>query len=543
MASASSPRRRRAEPAAGHLSSSLNSLLPRGVDILIGRSAARVRRHRRLRSHRVRVRPGRVHGGGGEGSLVGASFTTSLELYRSSTATACWSAAGSQVGLASTAQQMSMQASAESLHWAAEWVRNPPAAGRRLCSECRCRCSASRVACGRGSRGGGCAASSCSCCCNDHAARVPSGARSYTVLALRTASRGSALDGPESAYQHGWRRRRRRRPTAYVPARSSDVASRRPPTPRRRAHLRANNGSANLARRASTALRYAPRRAATRRSIAASAGRKRSHYAPLRPRTVNARALPPLAAARAPIDFDRRRPSPAARAICYHGPGSTDIAALEYLLLANGCDATAGRRRGASTARSHREATLGHGLRRRHEPLDGTRRDWVRRCGLLSAVRETMHRIRGDARLGGDAARSDGVARVPAAIRPRLRFYNAPIYEGTMADALGGRVRRSAALSHAADGTPTSFLHVLNATATVDDFVVVKVDIDNGPSSRWSTRSQRCPRQRARRRALLRGALLFRRHPVRLGRARCRPPPHRRRGARADADAARTRHP
>jgi hypothetical protein len=50
-----------------------------------------------------------------------------------------------------------------------------------------------------------------------------------------------------------------------------------------------------------------------------------------------------------------------------------------------------------------------------------------------------------------------------------------------MADALSGRVRRSAALSHAADGTPTSFLHVLNATATVDDFVVVKVDIDNGP--------------------------------------------------------------
>ena len=37
------------------------------------------------------------------------------------------------------------------------------------------------------------------------------------------------------------------------------------------------------------------------------------------------------------------------------------------------------------------------------------------------------------------------------------------------------------ALSHAADGTPTSFLHVLNATATTDDFVVVKVDIDNGP--------------------------------------------------------------
>ena len=47
--------------------------------------------------------------------------------------------------------------------------------------------------------------------------------------------------------------------------------------------------------------------------------------------------------------------------------------------------------------------------------------------------------------------------------------------------------------------------------------------------------------QRARRRALLRGALLFRRHPVWLGRARRRPPPHRRRGARADADAARTR--
>ena len=50
-----------------------------------------------------------------------------------------------------------------------------------------------------------------------------------------------------------------------------------------------------------------------------------------------------------------------------------------------------------------------------------------------------------------------------------------------MVDALSGRVRQSAARSHDAHGTPTSFLHVLNATATVDDFVVVKVDIDHGP--------------------------------------------------------------
>lgn len=71
---------------------------------------------------------------------------------------------------------------------------------------------------------------------------------------------------------------------------------------------------------------------------------------------------------------------------------------------------------------------------------------------------------------------------VPAAMRPRLHFHNVPVIEGSMGDVL---VRRAWATGSSRANTwlgqPTSFLRVLNATARPSDFVVVKVDIDNGP--------------------------------------------------------------
>ena len=47
----------------------------------------------------------------------------------------------------------------------------------------------------------------------------------------------------------------------------------------------------------------------------------------------------------------------------------------------------------------------------------------------------------------------------------RLQFFNVPVYEGTMSDALTGKVWGSHARSHASDGAPVSFLHLLNTTA------------------------------------------------------------------------------
>lgn len=70
---------------------------------------------------------------------------------------------------------------------------------------------------------------------------------------------------------------------------------------------------------------------------------------------------------------------------------------------------------------------------------------------------------------------------VPEAMRSRLHFFNVPVYEGSMLDVMTGRVWGNASRSHNEQGVPHSFLHILNASATPDDFVVVKVDIDHGP--------------------------------------------------------------
>ena len=258
-----------------------------------------------------------------------------------------------------------------------------------------------------------------------------------------------------------------------------------------------NNGSANLAATREHWLEYARQQRlatvphATRKSIAASdVARAHSRYAPLRP-------LPPTTAQLSQLSrFVGGQPiepltgvarHPLAKGLCYDGADATVIMNLEYLLLANGCD-THGRPapRCAQTSPPPRNIffDLGCTVYDDEQPLDEARgsgagpslplffRLYERRCIVFDEL------------YGWEATRHDQAVwwrRVPAAMRPRIRFYNVPVYEGSMVDALSGRVRQSAARSHDAHGTPTSFLHVLNATATVDDFVVVKVDIDHGP--------------------------------------------------------------
>ena len=78
---------------------------------------------------------------------------------------------------------------------------------------------------------------------------------------------------------------------------------------------------------------------------------------------------------------------------------------------------------------------------------------------------------------------------VPKSMRSRLRFFNVGVDEGNMTQAL---VQRPWAKPAPHETVPTSFLRTLREEARVEDFVVVKLDIDGGPE-RQVVDIVRCP--------------------------------------------------
>lgn len=190
---------------------------------------------------------------------------------------------------------------------------------------------------------------------------------------------------------------------------------------------------------------------------------------------------------------------PLSTPVCgYKGEGATDLFDISYLVLANACDES-----GRAAPRCAAVAPVSPPPKNLFFDLGCTVYGGATE-GLASAeilASDTGPSATGpslplffqmyekrciefDELYGWEAkpySRKDWWRHVPSAMRSRVHFYNVPIREGSMRDALVGRLWADAKRSFTPEGVPSSFLHLLNRTARTADFVVVKVDIDKGP--------------------------------------------------------------